>query len=262
MQALNLLYHRVNVLSPDPWTLCVSPAHFAEQLDVVSRLSPPPVITFDDGYADNLLQALPILEKFDLPAHFFIASGKLGAEEEWWWDALDQLFKFPSAGPNNYWDTYTHLRSLSSSLREQQLNRLFEEASRKRVLRADRRMMTPNELSRLAASTLAEIGAHTISHPVLASLNLEEQSAEVNGSKRQVEEIIGKTLTCFAYPNGMEEDFTLETIDIVKRAGFNSAYSAFEHERNDQFQQPRVMIRDWNGEEFEKVLRTASNPPK
>jgi peptidoglycan/xylan/chitin deacetylase (PgdA/CDA1 family) len=57
------------------------------------------LVTFDDGYADNLLRARPLLEKYDVPATVFIASGYAGADREFWWDELDRLFLQPGALP-------------------------------------------------------------------------------------------------------------------------------------------------------------------
>ena len=260
MHTLSLLYHRINMLRPDPWTLCVSPAHFAEQMDVASRFSPRPIITFDDGYADNLHQALPILERFNIPARFFVVSGELGSLQEMWWDALDQVFDpAHKESSNRYSDAFTHLRSLPSSARLQELNKLFSQESRTRLFRQNRRMMTPDELSELSSNPLVEIGAHTVSHPVLSLLNLAEQVEEVGSSKRQLEEIIGKVIAGFAYPNGMLSDYTTETVEAVQHVGFKYAYSAFEHDLGGEFQLPRVMIRDWDGEQFSKVLHAASN---
>ena len=99
-QGVILLYHRVASGLADPWRLCVSPEHFAEQLDVVASSwqplalhdlareegtrsgSLPVAITFDDGYADNLQVAAPLLAERGLPASFFIVSGTIGSGRE------------------------------------------------------------------------------------------------------------------------------------------------------------------------------------
>ena len=105
-----LMYHRVCDAASDPWGLCVSRAHFNEHMEhlrrhcavlslrkliallVAGRLPKRAVVlTFDDGYADNLWNAKPILERFELPATFFVASGYVGQTCEFWWDELGRL---------------------------------------------------------------------------------------------------------------------------------------------------------------------------
>ncbi len=87
LDGLILLYHRVTDVDSDPWSLCVTPDHFAEHLEVLrkythpmrlqqlaqglyrrQRAGRPVAITFDDGYADNLQNAKPLLERYDIPA--------------------------------------------------------------------------------------------------------------------------------------------------------------------------------------------------
>jgi len=117
-KAIVLLYHRVADLRPDPWSLCVAPSHFAEHLDVLrqcsnplrlqelvqaldtGRLSPRAVVvTFDDGYADNLHHAKPALERHDIPATVFITTGNIGQAREFWWDELERLLLQPGILP-------------------------------------------------------------------------------------------------------------------------------------------------------------------
>jgi peptidoglycan/xylan/chitin deacetylase (PgdA/CDA1 family) len=109
-KALILMYHRVADVRPDPWSLSVSPQHFAQQLEVIRKYAQPirlrdlvaalegggvpsgaVVLTFDDGYADNLLTAKPLLERFDIPATVFVTSGYLQDQREFWWDELDRI---------------------------------------------------------------------------------------------------------------------------------------------------------------------------
>jgi peptidoglycan/xylan/chitin deacetylase (PgdA/CDA1 family) len=54
-------------------------------------LKPAIVITFDDGYADNYLNAKPLLEKYGLPATFFITNKHIGEQKEFWWDELAHM---------------------------------------------------------------------------------------------------------------------------------------------------------------------------
>ena len=104
------MYHRICEVSSDPWELCVTPTHFAEQLDYLSQnyqILPlrtlvrllqngqvpkrAVVMTFDDGYADNLWNAKPLLERYSVPATVFVTSGYLGRDREFWWDDLERL---------------------------------------------------------------------------------------------------------------------------------------------------------------------------
>ena len=103
------MYHRVSAVRRDPWQLAGTPAHFAEHLEVIRRHGRPLlvrdltrslgtgrapgraiILTLDDGYADNLLEARPLLERHDVPATVFVAAGCLG-RPSFWWDDLERV---------------------------------------------------------------------------------------------------------------------------------------------------------------------------
>ncbi len=105
-----LMYHRICEVPSDPWELCVSPKHFAEQLEYLNhhyqvlclhslvkslREGHLPkravVLTFDDGYADNLWNAKPLLERYEVPATVFVSTGYVDSDREFWWDELERL---------------------------------------------------------------------------------------------------------------------------------------------------------------------------
>ena len=107
-RAIILGYHRVAQIAHDPFDLCASPDSFESQLKMLSQIAYPlrlqdlvasiqekripengVVITFDDGYADVLYNALPLLEKYKIPATIFVTTGKLG--KEFWWDELERI---------------------------------------------------------------------------------------------------------------------------------------------------------------------------
>jgi peptidoglycan/xylan/chitin deacetylase (PgdA/CDA1 family) len=113
-----LMYHRIANITSDPWSLAVDPAHFAEQMDCLrkefvvvplarvreetangSLARGAVAVTFDDGYADNLSLARPILERFEIPATVFVTTGALGASGELWWDELDRILLQPGRLP-------------------------------------------------------------------------------------------------------------------------------------------------------------------
>ena len=117
-RAVILLYHRVAELSSDPQLLSVTPQHFAEHLEHICEYYHPMslielcrslaakhvphravVITFDDGYADNLWNAKPLLERYDVPATIFVTTGHVGQNREFWWDELERLLFLPERLP-------------------------------------------------------------------------------------------------------------------------------------------------------------------
>ena len=101
---LILVYHRVVELpSVNQSPLSVTTEAFASHLEVLRKHAYPMklsafihalragtlppravVVTFDDGYANNLFQAKPLLERFDIPATVFVTSGLLGTHREFW----------------------------------------------------------------------------------------------------------------------------------------------------------------------------------
>ena len=115
------MYHRVTELPNDPNLLAVAPERFAEQLEVVRKYATPirlaqlveelrqgsvpkkaVVVTFDDGYVDNLHHAKPLLERYEIPATFFITTGQLGSQREFWWDELDRILLQPGLLPDSF----------------------------------------------------------------------------------------------------------------------------------------------------------------
>ncbi len=113
-----LMYHRVIDAAFDPWGICVSPRMFDEQMQVLaehrstvdavsfsadgdaySRSGERLAVTFDDGYLDNVVAALPILERHEIPATIFVIGNAVGRTREFWWDALERAVLAPTVLP-------------------------------------------------------------------------------------------------------------------------------------------------------------------
>lgn len=315
-------YHRVADIASDPSALCVSRAHFADHLDCLRRHYQPVslhdlmqgvsagriphrgvVVTFDDGYADNLYNTKPLLERYDVPATVFVITGQIGSEREFWWDELDRLLLQPGRLPETLrlsikgedwlWDLgeashyseeafrryrrwsirdkndpgprqglYRSLRQLLRPLPHEEQRRLLGEltewAGAEPVGRPTHRTLSPDEVVRLAERGLVDVGAHTVTHPVLSALPTAAQRAEIQRSKALMEEILGHPVTAFAYPYGSRTDSTAETVAIVSEAGFACACTTFAGtvwRYSDRFLLPRSLVQNWDGEEFLRRLK-------
>ena len=317
-RAVILLYHRVARAAIDPWQLCVSPEHFEQHLSHLRRsfrvISLPELVdahvsgsipanavavTFDDGYADNLLEAMPLLEDSSTPATFFVTSGAIGSTRGFWWDELARYllgseclpeileldlgshkFRLPTKDANSrrlyrWWSgrkeadkpesmrvqfhrrVYEHLRTLSPNDCRLALDQIAE-WSRANGTSSSQDAMTIEQLIELASSDLVGIGAHSVNHPVLSNLSPQAQKVEIQESKRQLGEIIGRNIVGFAYPNGTCRDFNPQTTHMVQDSGFHYACAAEDAvvlSTSNRFALPRITVGDWDGETFEHHLR-------
>jgi len=290
------MYHRVFETASDPWELCVSPKHFGLQLELLRRYYPvlslqqllsalkaaqlpkrAVVLTFDDGYADNFWNAKPLLEKYEMPATFFVTSGSLDSPIEFWWDDLERILlqprKLPKClhlnlqGREYDWQTtnsderqlaymaiHQILQPLKPSDRNQAIAELFAQADVDPMGRPDYRPLTTDELIQLAQSEWVDIGAHAVTHPLLSVMSREGQSAEIVGSRQKLESILGISVETFSYPYG---NFTPETVEIVEAAGFEGALTTDENVvevRENLFRLGRFGVGDWNGDRFKHKL--------
>ena len=313
-RAVVLLYHRVADVRRDPWRLCVGPARFEEQLAALSRVARPialgdlvqalragrcprraVVVTFDDGYADNLHHARPLLARHGVPATVFVAAGQLGSAREFWWDDLERILfeppllppvlaievdgavrrwelgaaaqaptsvagecdwepwgtEHPSARHRLYAELWSLLHPLDAGVRGAILDWLAAWAGLAPEGRPGHRALTPEEVQALSRDGLVEIGCHTVTHTVLSALPVAEQREEIARSKATLEEIIGRSVTSFAYPYGRREDYTAETVALVRAGGFESACANVEGvvvRDTALFELPRMQVRDWDGD--------------
>ncbi|WP_225892760.1 polysaccharide deacetylase family protein [Nostoc sphaeroides] len=313
-KSLILMYHRVAEVDLDPWSLCVTPQHFAEHLEVLQKYVRPislqqlaqahrddkiphraVAITFDDGYADNLHHAKPLLERYDIPATVFVTTGNIGKQREFWWDELERLVLQPQRLPEKfslkikttthhweldaatcseddlkcdrhpwkakpgsrlffYYSIWQLLQPLPESDRLKTLDEISAWAMVEPIARPTHYSLLPEELLALDQGELVEIGAHTVTHPFLSAHSVAFQRHEIQQSKADLEEILNRPVTSFAYPHG---DRTTETVELTRTAGFDCACSTVQNivwRQSHCFDLPRFGVDNWNGEEFAKQL--------
>ena len=227
-------------------------------------------VTFDDGYADNLHEARPLLERYNVPATFFLAAAYLERTREFWWDELERVL--PAAGDPGYdprWTiergddptpahrTYrklcTRLRTLAGEEREAALQQAVSHIGGDAPPRTSHRVLQCSEVRELMAPGLFEIGAHSATHPALSALPPARQQEEIAACKRMLERVTATSVDTFAYPFGTRDDYDGTTMRLVREAGFTAAFSARPGAigRNaDHRQLPRVVVRNWSGVTF------------
>lgn len=198
-------------------------------------------ITFDDGYADNHDVALPILKQHGLSATFFIATGFLDGGRMWN-DSLIEAVRACSAPVldlsslglgrhplTTFADRRQAATTLIRQVKYQQLEQRVELCNRIVAL-ADVElpsdlMMSSQQVVELRRAGM-QIGAHTISHAVLATMDEAASRIEVQGSKDKLERLLGERVGLFAYPNGkLGEDYTPATAELVRSLDFDAAVS-------------------------------------
>ena len=196
-------------------------------------------ITFDDGYADNHHVAMPILRSHGLTATFFIATGFLDGGRMWNDTIIESVracqspeFDLSSLGLGRHaLASINERRAVIGTLVNQVKYRPIQERitlteQMARLVNTpppDNLMMTSQEIKAMRLAGM-QIGAHTITHPILAGLTDSEARDEIQGSKRFLEQLLEERVGLFAYPNGKPgEDYTPQSVDVVRSLDFDAA---------------------------------------
>ena len=249
-------------------------------------------ITFDDGYACNALAAVPLLAKHGAPATIFLATGWISSPKEFWWDALERIISatyverlelslqsktiaidlgkpgqhcdariWDATGePRNtrqaaYLDLWSRLRFVRDEERRRAMTSLHQQAGVSEIARQSHRIMTAAEVRQTSASGLVEIGAHSVTHPVLSGLSPEEQSLEIHLSRDACRDLVSNSPRAFAYPFG---DYDDDTLAATADAGFQIACTTTAcciGRRTESLQMPRLQVNGWNARELVAAMR-------
>ena len=289
-------YRRDNESGDDPFDFCVTPDRFADHLAVLSRRvefvtldevcrpsrTPRVAVTFDGGYVDNLVHAVPIAQRFGVPITVYVASGLVGDPRGFWWDRLARLvlhgasdpielpvviggveiparFGRPEAARQMLEVLWARLRLRTPEEIDDVLVDLGQRLSVDTDAASDARTMTHLELDCLAASWGVTIGAQTMDHIWLRARSYPVQVETIRTSKVDLETHLGGPVRHFAYPFGGRDSFNGDSISAVRSAGFETAATTMSGSVDSSsipLALPRRMVANWPGRLFRlKTLR-------
>jgi peptidoglycan/xylan/chitin deacetylase (PgdA/CDA1 family) len=234
-------------------------------------------LTFDDGYADNYHNALPVLQRNGLHATFFVATGFLDGGRMWNDTLIEAIraterdeidlddLNLGTLTTGTIGDKRATIATVIPALKHR------EPGDRQHAVELVARrcdvvslpgdlMLTSTQLRDLYSAGMG-IGAHTVSHPILARCDEQSARAEIAEGRQQLEAMLGERVGLFAYPNGkLDADYTREHVRIVRELGFDAAVSTnpgASRPGDDLFQLSRFT--PWDREPWRFGLRLAQN---
>lgn len=257
---LILCYHRVGT-EGIPYYCTLPPAQFEMQMrylrdhcrvlslgQMVDELKNPPAVcehavavTFDDGYSDLYHYALPVLEKYEIPATVYLTTDCIETGEVAWYDRiflalqvargttlelpLEAGLRLPLGSVSQRIECAARIVSILRRTPAAQRKDICALLEQQMNLPADKlagRMLSWEQVHTMRAAGVF-FGAHTLSHPVLSQLPVEEAERELRESKRVLESRLGEPVLDFAFPFGRPEDCGPLAYEMAARCGYRSA---------------------------------------
>jgi len=218
------------------------------------------IITFDDGWLDTYSRALPGLRKFGLPAVVFLTTGSIGSRGGFWVERVKRAWRTSREGMrstlSDVWEpgpaAHADLEAVVEWLKRMPTEK--RNAILERMLPANGSSNDPEEVdvmltwdqAREMSEDGVEIGAHTVSHPLLSYEDEASVERELKLAKQVLEENLGEKVLAFAYPNG---DWNKRVLEQVVETGYRCAFTtrpAWHSREKNLYTIPRVLIHEGN----------------
>ena len=194
---------------------------FVSQDEVLRGLDPAGrfvLLTFDDGYFNNR-RALPLMEKYNAPALFFVPGEMVRTGKSYWWDVLWRERRKQGCSVNaamaEVWDR------VGGRAEEIEAEVMKKTGAELRAAGEVDRLFTAAELAKFAAHPLVSIGNHGCSHECLTAYSRGEALEIVTRAQKQLAEITGKVPAAIAYPYGL---LSRETVEVSREAGLKLGF--------------------------------------
>ena len=206
------------------------------------RERPFAVLTFDDGYRDTRVHALPVLQRHKAPFTLFVTTGFAERTARLWWVEMEAAFRkldhievtvrgellsLPARTDeeksHSFKFLYWRLRAESEEVLLACAGELAARAGLDLAQLVADLCMDWGDLARFAADPLCTIGAHTLTHPMLAKHPMDVARREIGGAKRIIEAQLGRPVEHLAYPVGDATCAGVREFAMALEQGFTSA---------------------------------------
>lgn len=220
----------------------ISLSQLPDQLASGDDLSKIMCFTLDDGYLNNITHALPIFEKHNIPFTVFPCSGFVERTHHIWWETLMSLIAKLDHIDFELANTRFQMRSVTPAQKHlafELIGQHFIGPSQKQatadlfdiaqahgidpIQLVDDLIMDRDDVQKLSRHPLAEIGAHTVSHPVLSHISDQDLSSELEKSRDHLAGIIGYRPPHLAYPYGDCSKVKCREAEVASHLGFELA---------------------------------------
>jgi peptidoglycan/xylan/chitin deacetylase (PgdA/CDA1 family) len=205
-------------------------------------------LTFDDGYLNNLTEVLPLLEKHQVPATFFITTIREPSYSHLWPDLLDLYWYTGPAAftfrgfiykkkKNGYWHLNQSLKGLLKSeaweIKKELCDLILSsnEFIDRKDLQPYLQQMNEEQIKQLSNSPMVSIGSHGLYHNCMANVPLSEAKMAMIKSKQYLENVFQKPVELFAYPDG---SYNHQLIQLAKEVGFHKQLAVDYNQKEDR----------------------------
>jgi peptidoglycan/xylan/chitin deacetylase (PgdA/CDA1 family) len=227
----------------------------------------PTIITFDDGFKNNIKVAAPILDHLNLPSIFYISTGVIDTDSLFWVDKIEQCIQYSKVKnielclDKKTIFNITSVEEKSSALikikkwcKSSKANikdRIISEliiqtkVTPNKNLHDNYMTMSWNDLQELNNNKLFTIGGHTVSHNILSSISTFDREFQIKNCIEKLSTKLNTEIKHFSYPEGQSDHFNDDVISTLKENGIlccPTAIHGYNDYKDDLFHLKRVMV--------------------
>lgn len=242
-----------------------NPIHLDNIGEEFSSKKPNIVVTFDDGYRNNYINAFPILKQLGIPATIFTVTSMIDSNDIFWFDRLRVVLKKCGLSDKEISETNRPYKTCHPHDVDMKVNDFLDERYKgwEYLLNTDNVLntygsLTSNMILEMDSSGLIKFGSHTHRHEIVTSMGIKEFEISLRSSLEKFKKLGIAPSNYFCFPNGW---YNSSHIEILKKCGFNGAVTTKRGSyglSSDSYQIPRIGVgRQHSLDRFATMIATS-----